>query len=137
MNTKFEHVMFAARDAQALANWLVNTFPGLRISRVFSQPTGDAIYIGDERGNCFVELVSNPDAPQYSLSDHSKGHLAFTVEDNLDHIRAKMQQNGVQVGEIIELGGNRFLNIRDSNEGEGVCIQLVQRSAPIVVPACG
>jgi len=127
---KIEHLALNVEDPLSVARWYVDHL-GFTIKRRVMKPPW-VHFLADDSGSVMLELYGNPEAAITAFGEIEplSLHLALVSEDIEADVERLAAAGAVPLGEIDQNpSGDRLVMIRDP---WGFCLQLVQRSEPLV-----
>lgn len=121
-----EHVGFSVSNPRKMAKWYEKNL-GCRIQYVGGSEDNGMVFISDDEGDTFLELIKAPDvAPTKDvLQSPTQLHFAFKSDDPEEDKKKLVSDGGKFLGENpVKTGGDVLLMVEDP---WGNVIQLVKR----------
>lgn len=113
-------------DTRSIA-WYKTAF-GLEVADQLDFETFRLTYLKNEATGFELELTVNKDRQEpYDLGD-GYGHLAVVV-DNLEHDHARLQSQGMEVGDMVDFApaGKRVARFFFATDPDGYKIEVIER----------
>lgn len=117
-----EHTAIASPNPEALAKWYVDTL-GLRIVHRYD----GNVFVKAPDGTMLEIIPSVGDPVKTEMKTPGIRHLAVAVDD-FDAALEDLRSKGVEIGNLVEVGGNRLAFFNDS---EGNILHLIYRANAI------
>ena len=126
---RIEHIAINVPEVEKHAQWYVNHL-GMTIVRQLEEM--NIHFMTDESSHVVMELYTNPEVtmPDYASMEAEVFHIAFSADD-IEAERDRLVSAGAESLTDIRTtpAGDRLTFLRDP---WGVCLQLAQRSKPLI-----